>query len=794
MHLTLSFVFFMSLLMLTYCLVKGNGVPDFANKGTPTKLVWAEEDDDVELPCDLTPPTPMDSVIMVLWFKDDVGIPLYSLDARTKGMNDAIHWAASDDLGNRTHFFTGNGHHARLKVKAVKFEDQGIFRCRVDFSNSPTRNFRVNLTLVEQPTRPIIYDAQGREVMGVPRFFEGYDLRLTCQVSGGRPKPTVTWWKDGQLLDGVVDVPEISEISGTSSKFTVNHLFIGKVTRSLWGSKLECRAQSGPMDKPIVREVPLDIYLKPLAVKIHLHDDLILVGQPIAAKCESWGSWPAATLTWSLGGLKFRDPVVASTQRSNSTLSKLALVLDREDDGKELSCTAVNHNFPGGELKESRVLRVAYAPIVDTQLAVGYTLESLREGDDLKLVCHVQSNPPPTEIIWFHNDTRLEHDVARGILIAANTLTLRILTLQYSGEYSCFAKNNVGESRSLPIFIYMKYAPRCKVGFEYNNVVALLDETVKLRCEVEATPIDGVRFSWTFNGTKGDVLPIQNSRPRNHERTSTLEYTPLIDSDYGTLGCWASNSVGRQRTPCIFNIVPAKVPQSPIDCTLHNESSALEVNCIPGSDGGLPQHFLLEVRGSMVETQLLQTSQTLQTPQSDQGKIGEAPPIYRTENLRPTFQLNDLEPGYDYTLAVYAINKHGRSQPKLFRNVRIYGSDAGRNMEVSGEFVIDNVQNIIPRSNLENFFITVGVIGAAAAILIGIGIIIGVIICRKRVHTPRVEYIEDLTTPTYVSAQRIEPRVKYGSDRRRSQRTSLYMEESKNDPDLLPQVEIDLHR
>ncbi|CAG5107617.1 Protein of unknown function [Cotesia congregata] len=142
------------------------------------------------------------------------------VDARTKGMNDAIHWAASDDLGNRTHFFSGNSHRARLKVKTVKFEDQGIFRCRVDFSNSPTRNFRVNLTLVEQPTRPIIYDAQGREVMGVPRFFEGYDLRLTCQVSGGRPKPTVTWWKDGQLLDGVVDVPEISDISGSSSKFT----------------------------------------------------------------------------------------------------------------------------------------------------------------------------------------------------------------------------------------------------------------------------------------------------------------------------------------------------------------------------------------------------------------------------------------------------------------------------------------------------------------------------------------------------------------------------------------------
>lgn len=49
-------------------------------------------------------------------------------------------------------------------------------------------------------------------------------------------------------------------VLGSPSKFTINHLFVGKVTKSLWGTKLECRAQSGPMPDPIIREVPLDIY------------------------------------------------------------------------------------------------------------------------------------------------------------------------------------------------------------------------------------------------------------------------------------------------------------------------------------------------------------------------------------------------------------------------------------------------------------------------------------------------------------------------------------------------------
>jgi len=43
------------------------------------------------------------------------------------------------------------------------------------------------LTLLEQPSKPVIYDAQGREVTGVGGpFLEGYNLALICQVAGGK--------------------------------------------------------------------------------------------------------------------------------------------------------------------------------------------------------------------------------------------------------------------------------------------------------------------------------------------------------------------------------------------------------------------------------------------------------------------------------------------------------------------------------------------------------------------------------------------------------------------------------
>lgn len=132
-----------------------------------------------------------------------------------------------------------------------------------------------------------------------------------------------------------------------------------------------------------------------------------------------------------------------------------------------------------------------------------------------------------------------------------------------------------------------------------------------------------------------------------------------------------------------------EAPQPPIDCSLHNETSALAVNCVPGADGGLPQHFLLEVRGSPRRSASL--VQDLHAPQSDQGGAaaagGETPPIYQEKNQSPSFQLHDLTPGLDYTLAVYAVNGRGRSQPVLLEHVRVV-RPLGSRLESNGGGVI----------------------------------------------------------------------------------------------------------
>ncbi|XP_031784749.1 muscle M-line assembly protein unc-89 [Nasonia vitripennis] len=795
MQRTSRLLFLSSLLtLLTAAAGRTGGVADSQNKAA--KQIWAIPGEDIELPCDLTPSKRNDTVNMVLWFKDDGGIPLYNLDARNVGgdLYKAVHWTMSGSLGNRTYFQVDEGNlaSARLKVKAVAYEDQGVFRCRVDFDKSPTHNFLVNLTLIEQPTKPVIYDAQGREVTGVGGpFLEGYDLLLTCQVSGGKPRPRVSWWQGDVLLDDVMETPLVS---GSASKFTENRLFIGRVTRSLWGAKLECRAESSAQEKSkmVVRKVPLDIYLKPAVVNIVLAEDEIYAGRAVSARCETWGSSPAARIVWRLAGLVIRESSLTTEQRSNFTASKLALVLDKDDDGKELTCRAENPRFPGGVLERTKVLRVLYGPSASVELAIGFNMETLREGDDVKFVCNYRSNPEPSSIEWFHNNKRLEHDVEAGVLLASSTLTLRVLTLAHSGAYSCLVRNSMGEIRSEALAIHMKYAPRCRPGHERQDVVAARDELLRLRCEVEADPRDSMRYSWTRNSSLGDVFAVSHPRPLS----SQLEYRPSADEDFGTLACWASNSVGRQKSPCIFNVLPAKPPQKPVDCSLRNESSAMEVNCIPGANGGLPQHFVIEVHSSSESSGLMQ-----QIPQSDQGAAGQAsaamatstsPAVYQDRNEEPSFQLYGLMPGYDYTIAVFAENSQGRSLPVLIENIRV--AEFSQIRRPTDSHFLGDLASVLPQpANVETAFIVIGLIIAVALILVGIGVAIGLVICRRRgASQPAQESLDDFTTPTYISAQRIEPRIRYGSERRRSQRTSLYMEESRNEPDLLQQVDLDI--
>ncbi|XP_053660841.1 nephrin [Anopheles marshallii] len=628
----------------------------------PARIVWAAIDHDAELPCDITAPSSQDGVKLVLWFKDSTGIPLYSLDSRSGvPISAAQHSTIANDLGQRLFFSVGaTPKEARLQIRNIKTSDGGVYRCRVDYFNSPTRNYRVNLTLAVPPEEPRIFDAQGKEISTVAGpFREGHELFLSCQVSGGRPPPRVTWWRDGVEISST---SHPSAVEGTSAM--VNQLFISTVTRDFFGSKLQCRAAGSKLVPAVSKEVAIQVHLKPLRVKIISPNELLTAGRPVPIRCEAWGSFPAAKVVWLLDGEPLRSAditVHTDSNDSNLTSSILTLRVTAENDGAELTCRASNAWFSGGAIEDKRIISVAYEPVVSVHLSNEDPSRVITraEGENVTLKCRADARPPVTSFSWYKNNMRMSGE-------NGETLYLTQLERESAGSYACAASNTEGETRSSSLTLKIQFAPRCKPGTEQTSVGSLNMHSLHVKCEVEADPPDGVRFSWTYNNTR-NVSPVLNSRISSHGLVSTMTYLPQSDSELVTLACWAINNVGRQTVPCLIHILPAKIPDAPRNCELHNDT-VLEVVCLAGSDGGLMQSFLLEVVGGVAPpaynldftrgppTEIDNEISTM----NDQATLA---PLFRIQEQIPQFKLHSLEPGRDYQLLVYAVNAKGKSDP-----------------------------------------------------------------------------------------------------------------------------------
>ncbi|GFY41423.1 uncharacterized protein TNIN_243981 [Trichonephila inaurata madagascariensis] len=88
----------------------------------------------ISMPCNITAPSSDDVVTLVLWYKGDMKVPIYTLDARKGPIEKSKHFP-SKQLGRRVHFDL----HVRnpgLTIDPVKGEDQGIYRCRVEYKRN----------------------------------------------------------------------------------------------------------------------------------------------------------------------------------------------------------------------------------------------------------------------------------------------------------------------------------------------------------------------------------------------------------------------------------------------------------------------------------------------------------------------------------------------------------------------------------------------------------------------------------------------------------------------------------
>ncbi|EDX07912.1 GD11514 [Drosophila simulans] len=588
------------------------------------------------LPCNVTPPIYEDRVALVIWYKVGLKTPIYSVDTRDSNFAQGTHW--SDETYRERLSFHVEGRAGTLTIKSTTEDDTGEYRCRVDFQKSPTRNSKVNLTVIIPPESVIILDSKGVTIEDhtLGPYNEGSGINITCVAIGGRPQPRVTW------LHGNTVYKNASVGQPLSERRVGNTLSLARLERRNLHMQLTCRAENNNLTTPIISSVVLDMNLRPLIVNLQGENRALSAGNSYQLSCVVIGARPAPTITWWKGSTPMKNTHEIATPDGNLTTSVLTFTPTIDDRGKFLSCRAEQSMIPESGMEDGWKLDIYHIPVVSLELGTNSLNSTLREGIDVFFECNIKSNPWIYEVSWRHNGKILTNNPAEGIAVSNQSLVLQNASRARSGIYTCVGSNREGDGESNPVQLDIRFTPVCRPRqrLSYNSG----RHTVKVACEIDANPAEAT-YVWKFNATQGETVDIPASQVAVDRGRSIAHYTPMTENDYGTLLCWATNEIGDQSEPCVYTIFPAGEPDPLLNCTVLNQTSTgFQIECIEGFNGGLQQDFIMEVY----------MNGTTRHPKISKSK-------------RPYFEVSGLVPGMGYNVFLIANNSKGRSNATILQ-------------------------------------------------------------------------------------------------------------------------------
>ncbi|XP_050439525.1 hemicentin-1-like [Adelges cooleyi] len=570
--------------------------------------------------------------VLIIWYKGE-DVPIYSVDHRERSTSK--HWA-SKSMIDRVYYTISKGW-ATLTIESVQPSDGGQYRCREDFKYSPTRNNYILLNIIVPPNRLEIVNADNRIVWNstMPPILENDPLEITCIAYDGHPLPRVMWNIRGDNEDTAYG----TRIGDTA---VANTLRIAQVRRENLGKTLICEASNIANAVQLSTSVVINVYLKPLTVAITGAEQPLTSGEYNSLDCVSYGSRPPANITWYHDGraINFETKRIKVIENSNMTWSSLKILPDDNDDQSVISCQASNTYFPAHTLHHQITLGVQHPPRLQINLGRNLNASNIKEGSDVYFECVVKASPAITKLEWNHNDTNVGPYGSRKIIYSNQTLVLQSITRQGSGRYRCLASNARGKTVSDVYVLDVKYEPACNSD-QQHVYGAHRGETIHIKCDVNSNPA-ATSFRWAFNSSVSGLTRVTTI----DKGSPTIKFRVI---NFGTMLCWATNTLATQSHPCMFHVVPAERPGPPRTCTPMNVTSTrFTVLCEPGYGGGLPQQLICTVAVA--------------------GRSDHKLNSYQSQTGQTSVQVTGLRPSTQYVVTIHSSNAKGPST----RYIQVY--------------------------------------------------------------------------------------------------------------------------
>uniref|UniRef100_A0A0K0G4P3 Down syndrome cell adhesion molecule-like protein Dscam2 n=1 Tax=Strongyloides venezuelensis TaxID=75913 RepID=A0A0K0G4P3_STRVS len=446
--------------------------------------------------------------------------------------------------------YSYNGRLARasnlsLTIHSVNEADKGIYQCIVTKYDSNSLNDRVEGQKIHVIVhfRPFILAPK----QGIEDEFHfmnlGQPFSYECKIQS-LPPAEIYWTKDDHIISSTANLsfPILKpEHQGTYTCVAVNVDGTEKSKLRLALSRL-----------PIIDTI--------------LENKTVVEGESVNWNCKAHAIPNNITYEWLFEGSNIKKQEIGLRTKWINEGEIEIKKISKNDKGM---FTCIVHNGIQEPVKMNIFLDVLYKPFLSKNVDDGSNIKTIIEGNDDKIECNFDSNPPIHQVIWRKN----------GIVLSNNSQSVFNIdnaNENDSGIYSCQGLNVLGHSLPYETHIIIISLPRfTKIPppkFSINR-----GDTLILECDGFASP-PPLQY-WLRNGKKIYSPKIVIERV-GHE-------------DHGIYECVLSNqnlAVRKKTEVFVKNVKPQPCSSVKTDCQFHPKVITT-IHWIPGFNGGKSQTF-----------------------------------------------------------------------------------------------------------------------------------------------------------------------------------------------------------
>ncbi|KAL6482243.1 hypothetical protein MHYP_G00103230 [Metynnis hypsauchen] len=344
-------------------------------------------------------------------------------------------------------------------IPKIRSEDSGEYTCQSRNDHGERRSNAVKINVLYPPKRVSVSISPSGEIV------EGSSMNLTCKSDANPPVKNYTWFKGSTSL-GEGETYSIPKIRSEDS---------GEYTCQSRNDHGERRSNA----------VKINVLYPPKRVSVSISPSgEIVEGSSVNLTCSSDGNPPVKNYTWFKGS----TPV---GEGKTYSIPKI-----RSEDSGEYTCQSRNDH---GERRSNAVkINVLYPP---KRVSVSISPSGeIVEGSSMNLTCKSDANPPVKNYTWFKGSTSLGE---------GETYSIPNITSEYSGQYTCQSRNDLGERRSNAVKINVLYPPK-NVSVSISPSGEIVEgSSVTLTCSSDANP-PVKNYTWLKEGGTSPVGSGQN--------------------------------------------------------------------------------------------------------------------------------------------------------------------------------------------------------------------------------------------------------------------------------------------